>query len=340
MSTSLDRAQLRRALSQYSGVVTVKTAQVTPVESGFSGAGVWRVDDAGRSFALRRWPEGAIEPARLTELHRWLGHLRDAGLPVAVPTKSDALSTWLESDGRVWQLEPWLPGDPELAAEPSSARVAAAAQALAQLHRASASYRGTPHGEAWFRVTSGPSPAVGERLVVLDGVAVGAPLLDGVRSRQISSAFAALAGRGWEQVRRWRPTMERELATARTISVPLFPCLRDARPDHFLFTGDEVSGIIDAAATRTESPAADLSRLLGGYLGNRVERWPAALAAYESIRPLAAGERQLVPILDRSNAVLSTWTWIQRIAVGMFSNTDCKAAARLAQLVERLEALA
>ena len=39
------------------------------------------------------------------------------------------------------------------------------------------------------------------------------------------------------------------------------PCLRDARPEHFLFEGDRLSGLVDYGAMGVDSVAGDLARL-------------------------------------------------------------------------------
>ena len=44
------------------------------------------------------------------------------------------------------------------------------------------------------------------------------------------------------------------------------PCLRDARPEHFLFVENVLTGLIDFGAMDFETVAGDLARLLGEWL--------------------------------------------------------------------------
>ena len=46
----------------------------------------------------------------------------------------------------------------------------------------------------------------------------------------------------------------------------LQPCLRDARPEHFLFDGDQLSGLVDFGAMAVDSVVGDLARLIGEWL--------------------------------------------------------------------------
>ena len=56
------------------------------------------------------------------------------------------------------------------------------------------------------------------------------------------------------------------LATGcRAVLIRLQPALRDARPEHFLFEDDRLSGLVDFGAMGVESVAADLARLIGEW---------------------------------------------------------------------------
>ena len=73
-------------------------------------------------------------------------------------------------------------------------------------------------------------------------------------------------------------------------SLRLQPCLRDARPEHFLFEGDRLSGLVDFGAMGVDCVAGDLARLIGEWLDGDPAARGEALAAYERIRPLEPAE--------------------------------------------------
>ena len=83
--------------------------------------------------------------------------------------------------------------------------------------------------------------------------------------------------------------IEEELRVAARMRIPLQPCLRDVWHDHILFDGDAVSGVIDPSAARTDTIAADISRLAGSLVADDARGWDVAIAAYQSVRPLSPG---------------------------------------------------
>jgi homoserine kinase type II len=128
------------------------------------------------------------------------------------------------------------------------------------------------------------------------------------------------------------------LNEASTINVPLFPVIRDLWHDHVLFTGDDVTGIVDFGALRVDSAACDLSRLLGSLVGNDREAWEFARQQYNSIRPLSADEWKLAQALDEANVILAGLNWLDWICVQgrTFESYDA-VYARLDEMLVRLE---
>jgi Ser/Thr protein kinase RdoA (MazF antagonist) len=318
--------------------VTSDSSAVSEVPGGFSGADVRLVETTTGAFALRCWPSGGagLPVVRIRELHRWLAWLAEQGVAiVAVPLRSNDGHTIVERRGRFWQLEPWLPGAADFHSHPTDERLRRAFAALARLHLASDRYAPTDDGAAWFWRGSGRPDAVSERLAKLqratiDPVDVAAPFVVDPQRRAVvgrmSSAIAVLA-----------PRIAAELSRCMDVRVPLQPCLRDVWHDHVLFTGDEVTGIIDPSAARTENVASDLSRLLGSFLGDSFDRWEIALEAYAAIRPLSADERRLIPVLDRSGVVLSAVHWQERLRTQPLGDREWN---RVESLAERLAAIA
>ena len=317
---------------------TSASSVVSEAPRGFSGAVLRRVETTAGAFALRRWPSGGagLPVARIRELHRWLAWLAEQGVAiVAVPLQSNDGSTIVERRGMIWQLEPWLQGTADFHSHPTDERLRSAFTALARLHLASDRYAPTDDGGAWFWRGSGRPDAVSERLAKLPRTTivpmdVPSPLVADPQRRAVvgrmSSAIAVLA-----------PRIAADLSRFMDVRVPLQPCLRDVWHDHVLFTGDEVTGIIDPSAAKTENVASDLSRLLGSFLGDSFDRWEIALAAYAAIRPLSADERRLIPLLDRSGVVLSACHWLQRLHM---TEVDNQEQERVMSIAERLSSLA
>jgi hypothetical protein len=157
-------------------------------------------------------------------------------------------------------LEPWLPGPADFHQQPTDIRLRNTAVALATLHLAAQDYAPTAEGATWFACRLGASPAVIERR---------GRLLQfiGSRPREFDSPANAqqrdLAGELAAALSVLAPRIAAELEPLYSVSVRLHPCLRDVWHDHILFTGDDVTGIVDPSATRTENVASDLSRRWG-----------------------------------------------------------------------------
>ena len=306
--------------------------------SGFSGAAVYRVVTDAAEFALRRWPSPCSLPeARLRELHRLLAFLQREGIPeVAVPC-GGATGTLILHGLHLWQLEPWMPGSAEAGEFLSDAQLRNAMQALARLHQAAARYEATPDGREWFfRATAAPAPAVLERLHTIRA-------WTSDRFRMLMAFQDAFYRDGPYQY--WfellAPAVRSELQRMAAVLFPLQPCLRDVWSEHVLFTGEQVTGIIDPSAARSENVASDLSRLLGSLLPNADEaRWQQALDDYAAVRPLSQDERRLVSVLDRSGVLLSMLHWFEQLSTHPSLWENSNVLQRIAAVQSRLERMA
>jgi homoserine kinase type II len=113
------------------------------------------------------------------------------------------------------------------------------------------------------------------------------------------------------RVRRLAPRLREELRESAAREVPLQPCLRDARPEHFLFDTGRLTGLVDLGAMGVESVAADLARLLADWPGVDPPRRRAAWEAYTSVRALDPSETLLVEVFERSAALLGPGRWVR-----------------------------
>lgn len=335
---------LGRILQRYSTAYCPDPARF-PQSSvgGFSGAGVWKIETTAGPCALRATESGDVNRDRLAELHRLIAHTRACGsLQMPAPIATTDGATFFESGGFVWQLEPWMPGTADFAANPSPARLAAAMSVLAHWHIAAARFVPREAGRAWFStVPAGPSPGLAERLSHI--ARWDSHTCNHVRTQLDSlkwPEFAALGRDILDHFQRLAPPVAARLKLGSRTAVPLQPCLRDVWHDHVLFTGDEVTGLIDPHAARSDSVGTDLARLLGSLIGDDRLAWDAGLAAYHRICSLSLDERALVELFDQSSVLLSGMTWLDWCCLQRRSFADRdRVAARLQGIVTRMKCL-
>ena len=268
---------------------------------GHSGATIWRFRSLIGELSLRAWPAHGPGHAQLERMHAWLRQTADSSLPMAKPIATLENQTLLRQGGRSWQLEPWMPGVPDLGAPPAKEHIVAAYAALARFQERLSSQAGAGH-----------SPGFDSRVKELRRLQSNGPdRLAAALANQPDDAPYVAAGRRWLAMA--RPAigcvLERFGSLAHQL-VPLQPCLRDARPEHFLFEGDRLTGMIDFGAMGVESVAADLARLSGEWLAGDSSLRTVALEAYERIRPLHPDEIALMEGFEAVADVLIAMHWL------------------------------
>lgn len=270
---------------------------------GFSGARIWRCQTRLGPLCLRRWPPGQ-SLGRLTEIHALLRHVASQGCtlgPVPLATRRGACG--VACDGALWDLTTWLPGEAiARVAEPHE--VEAALAALARLHLAAASFSIWP-------AQPGPAPVLSNRLAVLSACS----------AQQQQKWRMALACHPWPELPpralelldlapRRLCDVARRLQNLKHSIVPLQASLPDVWRANVLWQGSRVSGIVDWASARCDSPAADIARLLGSLAADDQALWQIGLSAYQQARPLDRHTLALVAVLDAANVVLAPLTWL------------------------------
>jgi homoserine kinase type II len=234
--------------------------------------------------------------------------------------------TVVVAGGRVWDLTRWMPGAADFHTNPIPVRLASACAALARLHH------------AWRPAVParGPCPAVRRRLELL------------ARWRELSASHLAPprqrhaildtpVRRAWQAVAASAERAERSLREADGGPVALQPCLCDVWGGHVLFTGDEVTGVIDYGAAKDDHIAVDLARLLGDLVGDDDDRFAAGLAAYRAVGGALDVPDAFVRLLDRTGVVCGAINWLLRLCDGGYEHPDPPAVAmRLERLVERV----
>ncbi|MHB1560399.1 MAG: phosphotransferase enzyme family protein, partial [Isosphaeraceae bacterium] len=272
---------------------------------GLSGARLWRFRSERGPLVLRAWPPHGHDRGHLEQVHRWLAQAGDLGF-IPVPIADLVGATLQDHQGQLWELSPWMPGAAESARPPAIGRVRSAFAALGALHQRLAAER-----------REGPSPGVAQRLAEVAGLARGGFVdLERAIGRvpgPPSDPARTSAARWLTLARAVAPRLIEPLREAASRVVPLQPCLRDARPEHFLFEGDCVTGLVDFGAMGVDCVASDLARLAGEWLdpeGDSSLR-AEAMAAYERVRPLGAGEAVLIEAFAASTALLIGERWVR-----------------------------
>ena len=252
---------------------------------------------------LRGWPPHGPGRTHLERVHHWLSLAGDLGF-IPSPIADRSGRALQEHEGRLWELTPWMPGAAEAARPPDPARVRSAFAAMAAFHQRLAGER-----------RDGVSPGLGQRHEAI------AQLLQGgfdALERAIEPAAVSPQDEARPMALRWlnlaramAPQLLEPLRRAAGRTVPLQPCLRDARPEHFLFEGDRVTGLVDFGAMGVDCVAGDLARLMGEWLDGDASARVEAMASYERIRPLDVDEAAVIDAFASSTALLIGEHWIR-----------------------------
>lgn len=268
---------------------------------GLSGTSIWRYTALVGELAVRAWPAHSASATHLRQVHDWIKAADDPSLPpLSLPLPALDGQSLHEVAGRLWEIDSWLPGAPDLDRPPKPSHVRQAFTALARFHRRLSTYQRT---EA--------SPGLRGRLTELDELARGGfDRIESAIARHSGDGLAAPAQRWVTLARVALPRVLPALRDASSVAVPIQPCLRDARPEHFLFEGDRLTGLIDFGAMDFETVAADLARLFGEWLGGFDPLRAEALAAYERVRPLDDAERALIAPFEAAADLLIAGRWV------------------------------
>ncbi len=267
---------------------------------GFSGARLWRFLAPRGVLVLRCWPLQGPDRAHLEQVHAWLVESADLGF-LAVPIATVDGATLVDDHGRLWELADWLPGSADRDRPPAREHLRAMFAGLALVHRRLAAHQ-----------SFGPSPGLTSRAEELELLTRHEfARLNAAIERKPTDPAAPLARTWLVRAVGLAPRIADATRRAALRPLPLQPCLRDARPDHFLLEGARLTGLVDFGAMGLDSVAGDLARLLAESVGaDRLAR-SEALRAYESIRSLSVSEARSIEDFERANAVLGPARWVR-----------------------------
>jgi Ser/Thr protein kinase RdoA (MazF antagonist) len=317
---------------------------------GMSGAQFWRITAAcgnlrpdwpdapdvahTRLLLLRRWPIEHPTPDRLRFIHEVLAHAARRGITIVpVPFTTRDGQSFVDHAGFLWELAPWMPGTADFARAPSVAKLSAAMKALAHFHIATQDFP-TPAVQRLSH-EPGTSPAVIDRLARLHELARGGQQqLARAISDEVWPVFAPLARQFLAALPIALPRAIDLLEPLATETFSLQPCMRDIWHDHVLFSGDQVSGIVDFGAMDFDTPACDVARLLGSLVGHDAAQRQIGLEAYDSVRKLANTELRAVAAFDTIIVLLAGCNWIRWIYV------EGRQFENASQILERFQRIA
>jgi homoserine kinase type II len=281
---------------------------------------------------LRAWPTDGPARDQLERVHGWLFKLADLGF-IPVPIRDRAGQSLQDLENRLWEIAPWLSGSPDSAHPPDPVHFRKSFEGLAALHQKLECER-----------IEGVSPGLRQRLdTVWHLVQGGFDSLEAAlaESSDFGDAHAGPAHRWLNRARKVAPRLIEPLARASALIVALQPCLRDARPEHFLFEGDRLSGVVDFGAMAVESVTADLARLLGEWLDQDARSRGEALAAYGQTCRLEPVEITLIDLFEKTADLLIGERWIRWHFLEHRRFDDSQAISRgLARGLKRVERLA
>jgi homoserine kinase type II len=253
---------VNKVLEQYS--FSPAPAELKPLQSagGMSGAQFWRIVLPTETLILRRWPKEHPSTPQLRFIHTVLQHAAAHGcnfLPLPLTTRSG--ESFVEHVGHLWELAPLLAGTADYAAQPTPEKLAAAMRALATFHNATATFS---VGRQTESTPLQPLSAVHRHLIRLRDLTTRhlAEPASSIRN-DIWPGLATLAYQFLAALPNAIPRAISQLEPLANVALPLQPCLRDIWHDHVLFTGDEVTGLVDFGAIAFDTPATDIARLVG-----------------------------------------------------------------------------
>ena len=302
-----------------------RSVQITQLGNagGFSGANITLIEAETGRYCLRQWPSSHPTRQRLDWIHLNLCHAGVNGCPIPVPIRTSQGETFVRLRDRFWELSPWMPGTADYEVKPNAPRLLNVIQKLAEFHRSTAQ----------VQLEFGPSANVKSRV---EQLADSEALLSSLKTTAGSHANPAIVRLFHElnQCRRWLDWSRQQLSKALNQPLVLQPVIRDIWHDHILFTGNEVSGIVDFGAMQLDHVSLDLARLLGSLIGDPDEPdWLIAVEHYCSFRPLQSHEISLIRWLDQSAVLLSSLNWLRWIAIEKREYEDWQAVQRRIEIL-------
>ncbi len=319
----MDVSNIQHILDAYQ-LGQISSAEFLGNAGGFSGARLWRIDSDRGDFCLRRWPKNSA--VNLAAIHQTLLVAHQAGLPVAAPILGLGQQTiTLDAEQASWELAYWMPGSADFNLRPSRVRLEDAVKTLSQFHTVTT-----------VREVLGPSPGLQSRFKLMKG----APQMSELIRQAIAgspSQIAPMAVGLLPRLERYFKPLTHRLGNVVDRPWRLVNAIRDIHHDHVFFSGDQLSGIVDFGAMKTEARCFDLARLVGSLKMDGECPWAEAFQIYSALQEFDPGETDLIRLVHECNLVLGSLNWLSWIFVESRQFEDWSAVqARIEQLSEQL----
>lgn len=320
-----------------------KDATIDPFvnHGGLSGSKIWKVSKGEETYCLRRWPD---QPGaeRFAEIHGLLDHFHNqncAITPKILPTQRHEAwyhehGTFVYANERAWEFQSWLPGTAVPQHRFCHEKIRSVLATLAQIHELAA--------RPPFAFPANPQKSGGlqKRLKTLGGLQRSAlqhtlrEMLSGTdcpHKNQCERIFRALLSA--------IPLVLTEVQQAAGQLLPLQWILGDTHRQHFLFTEEQVTGVVDYGAVCVDSRMRDVARLLDSIALDEPEQWQIGLEAYQQVSPLAPEELTTLSAFDAGGIAVAAYRWLHWLIVEGRDFDRQAVALRLEHLTNRLEAL-
>jgi homoserine kinase type II len=340
MTDSIPATWLRVIGSNYPAAWQPK--QIHPLSNrGHSASSVWKVQAMAGAAAVRCWAPW-MTASRLSAIHHILATGRQrglTGLPEMIETAGKA--TFCQVHGRLWEMSRWIPGVP---ADTGSLEENARRQIVEFLAGWHKTY--TPES-----IGASLDALADESAVHAFRQSILGPCLALQRRKEVWSRLRGtmeipipvdgdpldLSRRAQVVARRWAAWMD-QLFQKEAPASRLALCIGDFHAGNVLLRDQQLAGVIDFEAVCLDSPARDVARLIGSLFPFDGSRWAEVIAWYDALMPLAPREKELIPLLDWSGAVIATLRWRQWLGRGEVDR-DRRSAGyeRWRLVVERLE---
>jgi len=274
--TAVSEDELRRWLQRYS--VVGPLTEYAGIASGIENTNFFVTTTGGR-YVLTLFEKLTRE--ELPFYLNLMAHLAHRGVPSPAPVADDRKQLWNELNGKPAALVARLNGTSTM--QPTEAHCAKAGAMLAKIHQAAQNFNMTlehPRGPRWWRATA---PAV-------------RPFLDATQANMLDDELAF-------QFAHRLPELPRGVVHA------------DLFRDNVLFTGGEISGVIDFYFAGDDVLLFDLAVSVNDWCVNAAGELDAArtralIEAYHRARPLTSAERAAWPLMLRAGALRF---WLSRL---------------------------